>query len=75
MPPQVPENGKKKENERPKNWMQYTGMGMQMLAIILVGVALGRWLDSPDKFPIYTLVLSLLAVFASMYYMIKDLIK
>lgn len=55
--------------------MQYTGMGMQMLGIILVGVWLGQWLDSPEKFPIYTLVLTLLAVFASMYYMIKDLIK
>jgi hypothetical protein len=48
-----------------------------MIAIILVGVFGGIKLDELVKweFPVFTLVLTLLAVFASMYYAIKDLIR
>lgn len=48
-----------------------------MIAIILVGVFGGIKLDELVKweFPVFTLVLTLLAVIASMYYAVKDLIR
>jgi F0F1-type ATP synthase assembly protein I len=52
-------------------------MGIQMGAIITVGVLggiqLDKWLHL--KFPVFTLVLTLVSVFAAMYYFIKDVIK
>ncbi len=65
----------KKKKEPPKNFIYYTGMGAQMIGIILVGVALGRWLDTEDAFPIYSLIFTLSAVLLAMYLMVKDLIR
>lgn len=52
-------------------------MAIQMAAIIvggvLGGIQLDKWLKF--KFPIFTLVLTLLSVFLAMYYFIKDIIK
>jgi len=52
-------------------------MAIQMAAIIvggvLGGVGLDKWLKL--KFPVFTLVLTLLSVFLAMYYFIKDIIK
>jgi F0F1-type ATP synthase assembly protein I len=48
-----------------------------MIAIILVGVFGGVKLDKIVKweFPVFTLVLTILAVLMSMYYAVKDLIR
>ena len=48
-----------------------------MIAIILVGVFGGIKLDELVKweFPVFTLVLTVLAVIMSMYYAVKDLIR
>lgn len=52
-------------------------MAAQMAAIIvggvLGGVELDKWLHW--KFPVFTLVLTLLSVFLAIYYFIKDIIK
>ena len=50
---------------------------MQMAIIIVGGTFGGKWLDSlvDIKFPIFTLVLSILSVFFAVYYAIKDIIK
>jgi predicted MFS family arabinose efflux permease len=52
-------------------------MAIQMAAIIvggvLGGIQLDKWLAL--KFPIFTLVLTLVSVFLAMYYFIKDVIK
>ncbi len=52
-------------------------MAFQMAAIIvggvLGGIELDKWLKL--KFPIFTLVLTLLSVFLAIYYFIKDIIK
>ncbi len=55
---------------------RYSGIAFQMIAIILVGVFGGIKLDGIVKweFPVFTLVLTLLSVIASMYYAVKDLI-
>jgi ATP synthase protein I len=59
------------------NYAKYSGMAIQMAAIIvggvLGGIQLDKWLAL--KFPIFTLVLTLLSVFLAMYYFIKDVIK
>jgi ATP synthase protein I len=58
-------------------YAKYSGMAVQMAAIIvggvLGGIQLDKWLVL--EFPIFTLVLTLLSVFLAMYYFIKDLIK
>jgi predicted MFS family arabinose efflux permease len=59
------------------NYAKYSGMAVQMAAIIvggvLGGIQLDKWLAL--KFPVFTLVLTLLSVFLAMYYFIKDVIK
>ena len=53
----------------------YSGMGFQMAAFIGVatfaGIKLDHWLGF-TKVPVFTLVLSLVGVFGSIYYFIKD---
>lgn len=57
--------------------MKYASMGTQMLITIGLGVFLGikldKWLNL--KFPVFTVVLSLLSVFAAIYLAVKDLLK
>lgn len=63
--------------KRPNDYLKYSGMGIQMAAIItggvLAGIQLDKWLQI--KFPIFTLVLTLLSVFLAIYYFIKDILK
>jgi predicted MFS family arabinose efflux permease len=59
------------------DYLKYSGMGIQMAAIItggvLGGIQLDKWLAL--KFPVFTLVLTLFSVFLAIYYFIKDVIK
>jgi hypothetical protein len=59
------------------NYAKYSSLAFQMLAIILLGVfggiKLDEWLEL--KFPVFTVVLSLLATGAAMYYGIKDFLR
>lgn len=69
-----------KSEKKPKKWpdyMKYSGMGLQMLAIMLAGVFGGRYLDKVvhTSFPVFTLVLTLFAVTAAIWYFIKDFLK
>ncbi len=50
---------------------------MQMAVIIVGGTFGGKWLDSfiNIKFPVFTLIFSILSVFLAVYYAIKDIIK
>lgn len=61
----------------PFNYMRYAAMGTQMLVTIALGVFAGVKLDQwlGMKFPVFTVVLSLVAVFAAMYLAVKDLLK
>ncbi len=56
---------------------RYSSLAFQMIAIILVGVFGGVKLDKIVKweFPVFTLVLTILAVIMSMYYAVKDIIR
>jgi ATP synthase protein I len=56
---------------------RYSSLAFQMIAIILAGVFGGIKLDKIVRweFPVFTLVLTILAVFMSIYYAVKDLIR
>ncbi len=59
-----------------KNAIKYTNIGFQMLAIILVGVWGGVKLDEWLGFSsLFTIILSLLSVFAALYVALKDFIR
>ncbi|HEX2394604.1 MAG TPA: AtpZ/AtpI family protein [Bacteroidales bacterium] len=76
MPEKKP-NDQQKISKGLSNYAKYSSLAFQMIAIILVGVfggiKLDDWLNL--KFPIFTVVLSLLATGGAMYYGIKDFIR
>lgn len=69
---------KTKEPKKQLNdYVRYSGMAVQMIAIILIGVLGGIKLDEllSLKFPVFTLVFTLLSVFLSMFFAIRDFLK
>lgn len=53
-------------------------MATYMAVIIAAGTLGGRWLDTHypiAQIPVFTLVLSLLSVFAAIWYFIRDFIR
>jgi F0F1-type ATP synthase assembly protein I len=73
-----PQNPKKKNPKQSglQTFTRYSGMGFQMVAIILLFYWAGSKLDegSANEKPIYTAVLTLLGVFAGLYLVLKDFI-
>jgi F0F1-type ATP synthase assembly protein I len=59
------------------SYAKYSNLAFQMIAILLIGVFGGikidHWLKL--KFPLFTVLLSLLAVGLAIYYGIKDFLK
>jgi membrane protein DedA with SNARE-associated domain len=55
---------------------KYSGLAIQMGIIIVLGVLLGQKLDAwlEMEKPIFSLICSLLSVFAAIYYSLKDFI-
>ena len=70
-------NPKKSQNKGANNYARFTGLAFQMLGIILVTVWGGTKLDKLTGWhtPVFTIILSLLGVFAAIYTAIKDFIK
>jgi ATP synthase protein I len=68
---------KNQENNGLKDYARYTGLGVQMIVIILVCVWGGIKLDKllGLQSPVFTIILSLLGVFAAIYTAVKDFIK
>jgi F0F1-type ATP synthase assembly protein I len=56
------------------NYLRYTGLGFTMIGVILAFTFGGWWLDKQLawKFPVFTIVLSLLGIVASMVYLFKE---
>jgi hypothetical protein len=53
-------------------------MASYMAVIITAGALGGRWLDANfplGKIPVFTLVLTLLSVFAAIWYFIRDFLR
>lgn len=70
-------NPKNQENNPLKVYARYSGLAIQMIVIILVTTFCGIKLDDLLKMnkPVFTIILSLLGVFAGIYTAIKDFIK
>lgn len=70
-------NPKKLENKGLGDFARYSGMAFQMVAVILLATLGGRELDKLAHFsrPVFTIVLSLIGVFAAIYIVVKDFIK
>ena len=70
-------NLKSPENKGLNDFGRYSGMAFQMIAIIAVTTWGGIQLDKLAKFhtPVFTIILSLLGVFAAIYFAVKDFIK
>ncbi len=71
------QNKFKSKKEQLKGYTWFSGIAFQMLAIILVGVFGGIKLDKllALKFPVFTIVLTLISVALSMYVIIKETLK
>lgn len=78
----VPSNlikNQKKEDRVPsglRSFARYSGMGFQMVIIILLFYWAGSKLDerAANEKPLYTAILTLLGVFAGLYLVLKDFI-
>ncbi len=74
-----PERGKRpsKPASSAQDYMKYSGMAIQMGAIILLGVWSGRKLDErfQSDTPWFTVGLALFSIFAALYVALKDLFK
>ncbi|MEI7584690.1 AtpZ/AtpI family protein [Runella sp.] len=69
-----PEKNLKETSQGVSTFAKYSGLGFQMLATIGLGVYGGLKLDEwqQNKFPLWTLVLSLGSVAGSLYLLIKQ---
>ncbi|HRH02191.1 MAG TPA: AtpZ/AtpI family protein [Bacteroidia bacterium] len=70
----MPINKSEKKPKKLHNYAKYSGMGLQMAVIMLAGVMGGRYLDRffTTSFPVFTLILTLAAVAAAIWFFIKD---
>jgi 4-hydroxybenzoate polyprenyltransferase len=66
-----------KKKQSPTDFFKYSGMGLQMAAIMGGSAFGGHWIDTQLslKIPIFTLVLSLAGVFFALWYFIRDFLK
>jgi hypothetical protein len=77
----MPDDFKKEEEEirnSVNSYAKYSAMGIQMVAIVGIGVFGGVKLDAwlrPDKFPLFTVFLTLFSIFGALYLFLKDFIK
>lgn len=69
------ELGKKKKSF--DNYVKYSGIGFQMLAVIAAGVFGGYHLDRHvgNKMPVFLILFSTISVGLSIYIAIKDFLK
>ena len=79
--PTTQKDRKKTENQQENNGLKsfarYSGLGFQMIVIILITVWGGIKLDKlfDLETPVFTIVLSLIGVFAAIYSAVKDFIR
>jgi apolipoprotein N-acyltransferase len=70
------QKGRSRDTSGLKSFARYSGMGFQMIVIILLFYWAGSRLDeraSTEK-PVYTAILTVLGVFAGLYIVLKDFI-
>lgn len=77
-PPDSPHDSSRRSagnDRKPSAVAQYSSIGLQMLGTIGLGVWAGRWLDGNqhNARPVWTIVLALTAIGASLYLFIRQL--
>lgn len=74
---QKKKNQTKPVNKGIKDFGRYSGLAFQMAALILLPTLGGVKLDKLTGWqtPVFTIILSLLGVFAAIYFTVKDFIK
>jgi len=72
MSKKIPQN-----NKKVNAWIRYSTLGIQMGGTIAFFTWLGTWLDKKTDWstPVWTIVLSLFGVIASLYLVVKEVIK
>lgn len=77
LPQEKKKNPKNPSNKGIRDFARYSGMAFQMIGIILLTTWGGVKLDELLKFetPVFTIILSLLGVFAALYTVLRDFIK
>lgn len=65
---------KEKQSNPLKNWARFSTIALQMGVTIYLGNLLGRWLDKTLDTAFMESIVTLLAVFLSMYIVIKAVI-
>lgn len=60
-----------------QQYLHYSGLGFQMIAIILAGAFIGDWLDSEFQHGerLYTIIGSLLGIFIGLYLTLRKLLS
>ena len=63
-----------KPKKQLNNYIKFSGIAFQMIAIICLFAFFGVWLDGkfPNDFSAYTLIFSLFGVALAMYFVIKQ---
>lgn len=67
----------KKRKQRVKNYLKFSTIAIQMGALITAAALGGDWLDDyqDNEFPLWTLILTLIAIFASLFQIIREVSK
>jgi hypothetical protein len=68
---------KQEDKKRVNNYVKFSSIAIQMAIVITAAALGGNWLDEKqaNNFPIWTLVLTLVVIFGSLYQIIKSVIK
>jgi len=68
---------KPQKKKQLNNYIYFSSMAFQMGFVIAAGTIFGQWLDSKyiNDYSLYTIIFSLLAVFSSLFLMIKKVIS
>ena len=72
------QNSKLKNKKAPNDFIKYSALGFQMIAITVIGIIGGIKLDQcviSIEFPLFTMLLSIGSVVFATYYAIKDFLK
>jgi F0F1-type ATP synthase assembly protein I len=62
---------------RINTYLKFTAIAFQMGVLITIAALGGRWLDDKqgNETPVWTIVLTLIAIFASLFQIIREVIK
>lgn len=60
--------------QKPNNYMVYTGYGFQLLGGVAIGIFAGKWLDKKCSFqtPLLIWILPLVVLIALLYQLVKE---